>query len=161
MTRPSNDDLRRTVAELGAPLADRLGIEVLDVIVKGQRGSRMVRLIVDADSPDPEVQVGIEDVATLSRELEAALDEQDPIAGGYTLEVTSPGADRPLTRPRDFARNRGRTVRLELRAPAPEQAELVGELTAADATTLTLATDDGDRDIALGDVVRGHVVLPW
>ena len=161
MTRPSNDDLQRAVAELAAPIAAGLGVEVLEVVVKGQRGSRMVRLIVDADDLDPEVLVGIDDIATLSRELEAALDEHDPIAGGYTLEVTSPGADRPLTRPRDFARNRGRTVRLELHAPAQEQHEVVGELTAADVSTLTLTTDDGDRDIALRDVVRGHVVLPW
>jgi len=162
VTRPSNDDLQRAVAELATPLAARLGVEVLEVVVKGQRGSRLVRLIVDADDLDPQVQVGIDDVATLSRELEAALDEHDPIAGGYTLEVTSPGADRPLTRPRDFARNRGRTIRLELRGPAHEQqTAVVGELTAADASTLTLTTDDGDRDIALGEVVRGHVVLPW
>src|SRR6056297_1014351 len=121
----------------------------------------MVRLTVDAADLDPEVLVGIDDIATISRELEAALDEHDPIVGGYLLEVTSPGADRPLTRARDFARNRGRTVRLELRAPEQEQREVVGELTAADASTLTLTTDDGDRDVALDDVVRGHVVLPW
>jgi ribosome maturation factor RimP len=159
--RPSNDDLQRAVAELASPIAAPLGIEVLEVVVKGQQGSRMVRLIVDAADPDPEVLVGIDDIATLSRELDAALDEHDPIAGAYTLEVTSPGADRPLTRPRDFARNRGRTVRLELRPEGQEQRELVGELTAADPSTLTLTTDDGDRDIALCDVVRGHVVLPW
>lgn len=161
MTRPSNDDLQRAVAELASPIAAELGVEVLDVVVKGQRGSRMVRLTVDADDLDPEVLVGIDDIATLSRELETALDEHDPIAGGYLLEVTSPGADRPLTRARDFARNRGRTVRLELHAPGKEQREVVGELAAADASTLTLTTHDGDRDIALEDVVRGHVVLPW
>jgi ribosome maturation factor RimP len=161
VTRPSNDDLQRAVGELAAPIAARLGVEVLEVVVKGQQGSRRVRLVVDAADLDPEVLVGIDDIATLSRELEAALDEHDPIAGGYTLEVTSPGADRPLTRPRDFARNRGRTVRLELRPEAPEPRETLGELTAADASTLTLTTDDGDRDIALRDVVRGHVVLPW
>ena len=161
MTRPSNDDLQRAIAELASPIAAELDVEVLDVVVKGQRGSRMVRLTVDAADLDPEVLVGIDDIATISRELEAALDEHDPIAGGYLLEVTSPGADRPLTRARDFARNRGRTVRLELRAPEQEQREVVGELTAADASTLTLTTDDGDRDVALDDVVRGHVVLPW
>ncbi len=161
MTRPSNDDLQRAIAELASPIAAELDVEVLDVVVKGQRGSRMVRLTVDAADLDPEVLVGIDDIATISRELEAALDEHDPIVGGYLLEVTSPGADRPLTRARDFARNRGRTVRLELRAPEQEQREVVGELTAADASTLTLTTDDGDRDVALDDVVRGHVVLPW
>jgi len=161
VTRPSNDDLRRTVEEIAGPIAERLGLELLEAKVKGQRGSRMVRLVVDAVDLDPEVLVGIEDIAALSRELEAVLDDHDPIAGGYTLEVTSPGADRPLTRPRDFARNRGRTLRLELHAAEQGGHEVVGELTAATETTLTIATPDGDRDLALSDVARGHVVLPW
>jgi len=158
---PSNDDLRRDVEELAGPIAQRLGLELLEAKVKGQRGSRMVRLVVDAVDLDPQVLVGIEDVAALSRDVEAALDEHDPIAGAYTLEVTSPGADRPLTRPRDFARNRGRTLRLELHDAEQEGREVLGELTAATETTLTIATPDGDRDIALSDIVRGHVVLPW
>ena len=159
MSRPSDDDLPRAVEELVAPLADELGLEVLDLVVKGQRGSRMVRLTVDVADLDAEVGVDIDEVALLSRQLEDALDADDVIAGGYTLEVTSPGADRPLTRARDFARNRGRKVRLEL---AGEGAgELTGELTAVNETTLTLTTDDGDRDVALDDVTRGHVVLPW
>ncbi len=161
MTRPSNDDLRGDVEELAGPIAERLGLELLEVTIKGQRGSRMVRLIVDAVELDPEVLVGIEDIAALSRELEAVLDEHDPIAGGYTLEVTSPGADRPLTRARDFARNRGRTLRLELQAAEQGDREVVGELTGASETTLTIATADGERDVALSDVARGHVVLPW
>ena len=161
MTRPSNDDLRRSVEELAGPIAERLGLELLEAKVKGQQGSRMVRLVVDAVDLDPEVLVGIDDIAALSRDLEEALDEHDPIAGGYTLEVTSPGADRPLTRPRDFARNRGRTLRVELPAAEQGSREIVGELTAATETTLTIATPDGAHDIALSDVVRGHVVLPW
>ena len=159
MSRPSDDDLPRAVEELVAPLADELGLEVLDLVVKGQRGSRMVRLTVDVADLDAEVGVDIDEVALLSRQLEDALDADDVIAGGYTLEVTSPGADRPLTRARDFARNRGRTVRLELAGDGP--GELTGELTAVNETTLTLTTDDGDRDVALDDVTRGHVVLPW
>ena len=161
MPHPSNDDLRRDVEELVGPIAQRLGLELLEARIKGQRGSRMVRLVVDAADLDPEVLVGIEDIAALSRDVEAALDEHDPIAGAYTLEVTSPGADRPLTRPRDYARNRGRTLRLELHDAEQEDHEVLGELTAATETTLTIATADGDRDIALSDVVRGHVVLPW
>ena len=159
MSRPSDDDLPRAVEELVAPLADELGLEVLDLVVKGQRGSRMVRLTVDVADLDAEVGVDIDEVALLSRRLEDALDADDLIAGGYTLEVTSPGADRPLTRARDFARNRGRKVRLELAGDGP--GELTGELIAVNETTLTLTTDDGDRDVALDDVARGHVVLPW
>jgi len=161
VTRPSNDDLRGDVGQLAGPIAERLGLELLEVKVKGQQGSRMVRLIVDAVDLDPEVLVGIDDIAALSRDLEVVLDEHDPIAGGYTLEVTSPGADRPLTRPRDYARNRGRTLRLELHDAEQGVREVVGELTAATETTLTIATPDGERDLAISDVTRGHVVLPW
>ncbi len=158
MSRPSDDDLPREVRVLVEPIADELGLEVLDLVVKGQRGSRMVRLTVDTADLDAEVGVDIDEIALLSRRLEDALDTHDPIAGGYTLEVTSPGADRPLTRARDFARNRGRPVRLEL---ADGSGELTGELAAVSATTLTLTTDEGDRDVALDDVAQGHVVLPW
>ncbi len=158
MSRPSDDDLPAAVQALADPLAGELGLEVLDLVVKGQRGSRMVRLTVDVADLDAEVGVDIDEVAVLSRRLEDALDDADTIAGGYTLEVTSPGADRPLTRPRDFARNRGRPVRVELTGDA---GELTGELTAVSETTLTLTTDDGDRELDLDDVARGHVVLPW
>ncbi len=158
MSRPSDDDLPGIVAELVRPIADELGLEVLDVVVKGQRGSRMVRLTVDVADLDAEAGVDIDEVALLSRRCEEALDADDPIAGGYLLEVTSPGADRPLTRPRDFARNRGRPVRLELAAGS---GALTGELTAVSETTLTITTDDGEREIALDEVARGHVVLPW
>lgn len=158
MARPPDDDLPRAVEELVAPIAGELGLEVLDLKVKGQRGSRMVRLTVDVADLDAEAGVDIDEVALLSRRLEDALDTHDPIAGGYTLEVTSPGADRPLTRARDFARNRGRAVRIEL---ADGAGEVTGELTAVSETTLTLTTDNGDRDLALSDIERGHVVLPW
>ena len=161
MPRPSDDDLPDLIGAQAAPLATELGLEVLELMVRGQRGSRMVRLVVDADDPDPEVQVGIDDIAALSRDLEAALDDGDLIAGGYTLEVTSPGADRALTRPRDFARNRGRRLRVQLHDTAADPAEVVGDLTDATATTLTLTTHDGVREVALGDVREAHVVLPW
>jgi ribosome maturation factor RimP len=159
VSRPSDADLRDAVRALAAPLAARLELDLLEVVVKGSQGSRVVRLVVDAASLDPDVGIGIDDIAVLSRELDEAVDREDPIPGAYTLEVTSPGADRPLTRPRDFARNRGREVRLELVDGAGEQ--LVGELRDVTGSTLTIATDDGDRELPLDAVVRGHVVLPW
>jgi ribosome maturation factor RimP len=159
VSRPSDTDLHEAVLALAQPLADALGLEVLEVVVKGHQGSRVVRLVVDAVALDPEVGVGIDDIAQLSRALDEAFDREDPIPGAYTLEVTSPGADRPLTRARDFARNRGREVRLEL-AGEPTQ-ELVGELLDVTESTLTIATGDEDRELPLDAVVRGHVVLPW
>lgn len=159
MARPSDTDLHDAVRELAQPIAERLELEVLDIVVKGNQGSRVVRLVVDALALDPEVGIGIDDIAVLSRDLEEAIDREDPIPGAYTLEVTSPGADRPLTRPRDFARNRGREVRLELVDQVA--GELVGELVDVTGSTLTIATGDGDHELPLDAVARGHVVLPW
>ncbi|MEX2550105.1 MAG: ribosome maturation factor RimP [Nitriliruptoraceae bacterium] len=159
MARPSDESLPEVISELAWPIAADLGIEVLDVAVKGQRGSRKVRITADSADLDAEAGVDIDVIAAFSRALGGLLDEHDPIAGGYTLEVTSPGADRPLVRPRDFARNRGREVRIQL---APEgEGELTGELVAVSASTVTLSTRDGDHDVSFDDIVRGHVVLPW
>ena len=159
MPRPSETDLRDAVLELTRPIAEGLDLEVLEVVVKGSQGSRVVRLVVDALALDPEVGVGIDDIAELSRALDEALEREDPIPGAFTLEVTSPGADRPLTRARDFARNRGRQLRVELAGEPGE--ELVGELLDVTESTLTIATGDEDRALPLDAVVRGHVVLPW
>jgi len=157
--RPSEADLRDAVLELARPVAERLDLEVLEVVVKGSQGSRVVRLVVDALDLDPEVGVGIDDIAELSGALDEALELADPIPGAFTLEVTSPGADRPLTRARDFARNRGRELRVELAGEPGE--ELVGELMDVTDSTLTIAIGDEDRVLPLDAVVRGHVVLPW
>ncbi|MFP4312230.1 MAG: ribosome maturation factor RimP [Nitriliruptoraceae bacterium] len=159
MPRSSDADLREVVAALARPLAAALDLEVLEVVVNGAQGSRVVRIVVDTVATDPEAGVGIDEIARLTRELDEAIDREDPIPGAYTLEITSPGADRPLTRARDFARNRGRRVRVELAAEAGE--ELTGELVEVTGSTLTIATDDGDRELPLDAVVRGHVVLPW
>lgn len=159
MSRPSDADLREALEALARPVADELGLEVLEVIVKGAKGSRVVRIVVDTLDTAPEAGVGIDDIAQLSRALDELVEREDPIPGAYNLEVTSPGADRPLTRPRDFARNRGRRVRLELVDDATE--ELVGELVEATGSTLTMATEEGDREVPLDAVRRGHVLLPW
>ncbi|MGH3872352.1 MAG: ribosome maturation factor RimP [Pseudonocardiaceae bacterium] len=81
-------------------------LEGLDEIRAGQR--RLVRVIIDSDAG-----VGLDDIATVSRAVSFALDDRDDLLGGpYTLEVTSPGVDRPLTRPRHWRRNRLRMVRV-------------------------------------------------
>ena len=159
----TNDPLAAGVLDLAEPLAEPLGVEVIAVDVRGQKGRRLVR--VTADTRDLEAAAGldIDTIATLSRRLGRALDEHDPIAGGYTLEVTSPGADRPLRRPRDFARNVGREVRVVAaeEADTTDASERTGIVTAVTETDLTLEIDGTDHVVPLADVDHGVVVLPW
>jgi ribosome maturation factor RimP len=149
------------VRALVEPLAGALGVEVLDVQVKGQRGRRLVRVIADAADLEAAAGLDIDTIATLSRQLGDTLDADDLIPGAYTLEVTSPGADQPLTRARDFARNRGREVRITRRADAEGTPPLTGTVVGVTDAAVTLATGAGELDVALGDVADAKVVLPW
>ena len=85
-------------------------LEALDVSTAGRR--RLIKVVVDADDG-----VDLDQVAEVSRAVSAALDAHDPdgtaLGGPYTLEVTSPGLDRPLTRPRHWRRARLRLVKIK------------------------------------------------
>ncbi|HKR49142.1 MAG TPA: ribosome maturation factor RimP [Pseudonocardiaceae bacterium] len=93
-------------------------LEGLEEVRAGQRW--LVRVVIDSDAG-----VGLDDIATVSRVVSQALDDcDDLLAGPFTLEVTSPGVDRPLTQPRHWRRNRLRLVRVT----AVDGAELVGRI---------------------------------
>lgn len=152
--------LESRIHDLAAPIAAEIGVEVLEVEVVGSRGSRVVRITADAVALEAAAGLDIDDVALLSRRLSAAMDDQDPVDGGYTLEVTSPGADRPLVRSRDFARNLGRDVRV--RRHVDDEVETVsGELTAATNEAITLRDGRDEVVLSLAEIEHAHVVLPW
>jgi ribosome maturation factor RimP len=83
------------------------------------------------------------------------------VAGTYTLEVSSPGADRPLRAPRDFARNVGRDVRVLRTEGAEGQRELLGTVVAATDEGVTLELDDAEVTVTYEQIDHGKVVLPW
>ncbi|WP_246810115.1 ribosome maturation factor RimP [Methyloligella sp. GL2] len=99
----------RLVADLAEPVLEELGFRLVRVRLTGEAGGT---LQVMAEKPDG--QISIDDCAIISRALSPLLDEQDPIAGEYNLEVSSPGIDRPLVRPSDFESYIGHEAKLEL-----------------------------------------------
>ncbi len=149
-------DLPGELVVLVEPIAGEQGIELVDVEVKGPPNRRVVRLVADAaDGLD------LDRIASLSRAVGDVLD--DAIKGSYTLEVTSPGTDRPLHRGRDFARHIGRDVRVHRTEAAAQDApaEVTGTVAAAADDTVTLTVDGTDVVIPLDEVDHGIVVLPW
>ena len=126
--RPANPGSTIESVVRGAVAGTGFELESLEEVRAGQRW--LIRVIVDSDAG-----VGLDDIATVSRAVSLALDERDELLGGpYTLEVTSPGVDRPLTQPRHWRRNRLRLVR----AAVADGAELVGRIGDCDDEGVTL-----------------------
>ena len=142
--------LEERVRSLVEPVLARHGAELVELSV--QRGrTQLVRVVADRAGG-----IDLDTCAVVSQELSRMLDADDPIAGRYTLEVTSPGLGRPLRTPADFRRVVGHPVRVVL---ADGQHE--GTLEEVGEDRVRLATQDGSIDVALSDVRNAKVILPW
>jgi ribosome maturation factor RimP len=124
------------IADVIGPVIAAAGMDLESVRVSAAGRRRLLRVVVDSDHG-----VSLDDAAAISRQLSAALDS-DPVMGDfpYTLEVSSPGVDRPLTDPRHWRRSTGRLVRVA----AGEAGTVTGRVVAADSDGVTLDIG-GDR----------------
>ncbi|MBX6352330.1 MAG: ribosome maturation factor RimP [Thermoflavifilum sp.] len=111
------------VEELAQPIAEAAGVEVVDVEYKKEGSHWFLRVYIDKPGG-----VDIDDCSRFSEVLSERLDEVDPIPGAYFLEVSSPGAERPLKKPADFERAVGEYVRISLYEPVAGQKVLEGVL---------------------------------
>lgn len=126
------------VQAIAAPIVRALGLELVEVACAGQGARTIVRVFID--KPDG-VQLG--DCEQVHRSLGHALDVEDPIPHAYTLEVSSPGLDRPFRTRRDYEKTLEQKVQLKLRQPVQGQYRLVGRLLAVEESGVQLILDDG------------------
>ena len=150
------------VQELADRVATGHGVEVLELALRGQGRGRVLSVIIDAEEP-----VEGDVVEVVSKDLSRALDQDDPVAGSYTLEVSTPGLSRPLQTRRDFRRQRGHEVSIVRGGSAdtaegvPGETPVQGVVVDADDEAVTLEVDGSQVRIPLSEVVQGKVVLPW
>ena len=148
--------LQDRVAALTAGVLEGGPCFAVDVVVRGRKGAHVIDVFVESDTVlDAHVLAGI------SRELGYVLDVTDAVPGSYTLNVSSPGADRPLRIPRQYRKMVGRSLRVHYRLPKSRYTEVVGTLEAADTDGITIAAQDGPRSIGYGEVLWAKVKLPW
>jgi ribosome maturation factor RimP len=129
------------VREIATRVAASSGLEVVEVELLGGGKARMLRVFLDrpAAGADPLAGVTHEDCANFSREFGTILDVEDAVPGGsYTLEVSSPGLDRKLTKAADFARFAGSRVKLMTRQPVDNSRHFEGRLESFHDGRLTL-----------------------
>ena len=104
--------LAAAIANLAEPVLSDLGFRLVRVVISGRDGATVQ---IMAERPDG--MLTVEECATISRRLSPVLDAHDPISGRYTLEVSSPGIDRPLVRPSDFEDWAGHEAKIEMQEP--------------------------------------------
>jgi ribosome maturation factor RimP len=137
------------------PICTELDLELVDLEYAGG----VVRVTIDRPGG-----VDMEAIARTTRAVSRALDEHDPIAGRFTLEVSSPGLERTLRTPAHFQRAIGSTVRVKTRPGVEGERRFDGVLSASDEEgfTVTLAPPaSGDRRVRYDDVERARTVFEW
>jgi len=130
------------------------GIELDDVEILG--GGQIVRVTVDSEEP-----VGVDRIAELSRGISRLIDADDPFKGSYTLEVSTPGLERKLTRPRHFEKSVGKQVKVKTFREIAGTKEHRGIVTSIGEATFTVDIDDLEREISYDDVSSARTIFVW
>lgn len=155
-------DKARDIAELLAPTVQSLGLELLGIEYLPAPGGATLRLYIDVPAAEAaERSVGIEDCESVSREVSAQLDLEDPISGNYTLEVSSPGVDRPLFEAAHFARFLGEQAKVGLKLPQDGRRRLTGRIVAIEGDMVRFEVDGNPIEIALDNIDKARLVPDW
>ena len=148
------------VWELAEPLVLSRGLELVDVQYRPENGRTVLRLLIDRASQGDTLGSGVtlDELARASRELGDVLDAHDAVPGRYHLECSSPGINRPLTRPEHFQRALGQRVRLRARTPISGRRQFRGMLTGVTADGVTLAdVDVGTVAVSLEAIEKANI----
>ena len=141
------------------------GLELFDLRLAREAQGLVVRVTIDRPGPagTPEESVGIEDCAVVSRELSTLLDVEDPIEQQYTLEVSSPGLDRPLRGEADFRRFAGRLARIVAEPPVGGQTFFNGRIERIESGDVVLAVGRRGKTqrIPLTGIRRAHLEVEF
>ncbi len=150
------DDALDAVRALVEPVLADASAELVEATLHRQSRQLVIRLLVD--------QVGgvtMGDCTRLNRLIGQALDEADLIDEPYTLEVSSPGLDRPLVSRRDFERALGEELSLELLEPVHGRRQLTGQLLAVQQEAIVMITRAGNVTVPLTQIQRAVKALRW
>ncbi len=141
--------LAAQIAALAEPVLSDLGFRLVRVVISGREG-----VVVQVMAERPDGMLTVEECATISRQLSPVLDAHDPITGHYTLEVSSPGIDRPLVRPSDFEDWAGYEAKIEMRELIAGRKRFRGMLEGTEGEELRIEVDLG------GELGRQVIGLP-
>ncbi len=144
-----------SIAQMIEPSLAAMGYRLVRVVMTS---GRRATLQVMAERLD-DLPITLDDCTQISHSVSSMLDVADPIAGGYTLEISSPGIDRPLVRKEDYDRFSGCEAKIELAAPVDGRRRFRGRLLGTLEGAVRLLTEAGEARLPLDTVARAKLVL--
>lgn len=151
------EEILSRVKRLISPIIEAEGIELIEIQYNPRGGRSTLRLFIDKDGG-----VSIEDCERISREVEAYLDVEDIIPGSYTLEVSSPGLDRPLRRIEDYRRNIGKLIRLSTSSPIMNQRFFKGRIAGLKEESVRLSLERGKEvSIPFSEISKANLEIEF
>lgn len=149
----SDMSLREKLIDLLEPTIEAMGYELVELECRPSANNGLVRLYID--KPDG---IGLEDCEKVSHQVSGVMDVEDPMPGYYSLEVSSPGLDRPLRKLSHFVDAIGKQVKLELETPIDKRWRFTGTLVAVDEGYATVNVDGEPVKLEIAALKRARIV---
>ena len=138
------------------PVIEGSGLELVDVAFRRESGRRVLRVVVDREGG-----VDVDTIAELAEKVSRRLDVEGFAPGPYALEVSSPGIERSLKLPRDFARRVGDNVKVKTITPIEGRTNITGELVSADDDGIAVAAEGGELRVRYAVIANARTVVDW
>jgi ribosome maturation factor RimP len=157
-------DVVEQIRTMASRVAAGYGLEIFDVQFRREAPGMVLRVQLDRPGPAATAEdgVSVDDCARVSRDLSAILDVEDVVPTAYTLEVSSPGLDRPLRRDGDYQRFTGRRAKIVMRERVDGQGFFKGRLGGLDGDAVLIDADDGRRHrVPLNVITRANLEVEF
>jgi ribosome maturation factor RimP len=146
-------DMIEHISKLAAQVADEQGVELFDIELLG-RGKPILRVFIDKEEG-----ITLDDCERFSKSLGALLDVENPLPGSYTLEVSSPGIDRPLRQLHDFEKNKGKLVRVITREKIENQNFFLGRIIGIHDNSVLLLVNERKITIPFDNISKAKLEI--
>ncbi len=138
------------------PVVQTAGMELVELTFRREGGGRILRVTVDRDQG-----LDLDTISQVSKKISRRLDAEGFDPGPYSLEVSSPGVERPLRRRQDFEKRIGEKVKVKSSEPVDGSFVHVGPLVGADDVAVTVETEAGERRLPYSEITAARTVFEW
>ena len=145
--------MEEKITALLSPVISEANYELVELQLVPRKSSSLLRVLVDRVGG-----ITLDECAELSHRISYVLEVEDPIENRYTLEVSSPGLDRPLITEADFRRKAGELILLSLRE-GDRVSQVEGKIVKVEGEQLVLSVDESERRFSLTDIVKGKIIF--